>query len=352
MRAAIWTAVGRPVLVETGRHRGGGLTEVVPDRRVGDIGATAVERAHGALVPPPAHRLRLGRGDRREQNIVVDEDRVDPLGDHGFAAHRAPQGPAVQSPPPPRHAPRSGLEPFGVVELGRVVGDPGEVARHRVGQQLPVLGIALGDLVAERAQQLGGFLDRPPRDRAGLHARKRPLQRHRDAQTTGLPARRVGEADLRLGRRVRVAGGGPAQRVVEQRGIEHAASQAAEHRQPVPVLGVGQRGDAPPRRLEPEQPAQGRRNPDGRTAVGAQARRARGPPRRRRPCRRSTLPRPARCPTGCAWRRACCDSVMCPHMASSGSAVLPSMAPRRRAGGAPPRRRSRRASRARRCRDR
>ena len=157
-----------------------------------------------------------------------------------------------------------------MVEPGRVVGDSGEVARHRVGQQLPVLGIALGDLVAERAQQFGGFLDRPPRHRAGLHARKRPLQRHRDAQTTGLPARRVREADLRLGRRVSVAGGGPAYRVVEQRGIEHASSQAAEHRQPVPVLGVGQRGDAPPRRLEPEQPAQGRRNPDGGTAVGAQ----------------------------------------------------------------------------------
>ena len=198
------------------------------------------------------------------------------------------------------------------------------------GSSCSVLGIALGDLVAERAQQLGGFLDRPARRRAGLHARKRPLQRHRDAQATGLPARRVREADLRLGRRVRVAGGGPAQRVVEERGIEHAASQAAEHRQPVPVLGVGQRGDAPTRRLEPEQPAQGRRNPDGGAAVGAQpdGREARGHGGGRAAARATRARSVSH-----GLRVAPCvrDSVMWPHMASSGSVRL---AQHRRPGGA------------------
>ena len=74
-------------------------------------------------------------------------------------------------------------------------------------------------------------------------------------------------ADLRRRGRVRVPGRGAAQRVVKQRCVEHGASQPAEHRQAMPVLGVGQRRDAPARRLQPEQPAHRRRNADRGAAV-------------------------------------------------------------------------------------
>src|SRR5207245_794394 len=79
-----------------------------------------------------------------------------------LAPHRAPQRTAVQQPAPRGHPAAAALEPFGVVELGCVVGHPGEVAAPDVGQQQPVLWVALGDVVAERAQQLGGLLYRRP----------------------------------------------------------------------------------------------------------------------------------------------------------------------------------------------
>src|SRR5207302_5486448 len=157
-------------------HRRRWLAEVVPDRRVGDIGAAAVEGAEGAFAAPALDRLRLRRGDGREQDVVVGEDRVDALGYRGLAPQRAPKHAATQPPPDRRHAPRARLKTLGMIELRRLLREPGQVWRHDVGQKLPVLWVALGDLVAERAQELRGLLGRPARLRAGLHTRKRPLQ--------------------------------------------------------------------------------------------------------------------------------------------------------------------------------
>ena len=52
------------VLVEPGRHRGGGLAEAVPDRCVGDVRTATDQGADRARVVPLLDRARLDSCDR------------------------------------------------------------------------------------------------------------------------------------------------------------------------------------------------------------------------------------------------------------------------------------------------
>ena len=136
---------------------------------------------------------------------MVGEDRVDALGDLGRATQGTLQYAAVHAPSDGRHATRAPLEPLGVLELGSVVGKPGEVGRNDVREELSVLRVPRGDLVTEREQQLGGRLHRPARRRTGLHAGQRALERRGHTEPPGVAPRRLSEAHLRLGWRVGVA---------------------------------------------------------------------------------------------------------------------------------------------------
>ena len=170
-----------------------------------------------------------------------------------------------------------------MLHAARVVVDPAQVARHQVRPgRRPVVDLALGDLVAERAQQLRGR--RPPRGAA-----RRPSRASAPGGSLVETATR-----RRPGSRAAASTKPPppaAAAVEEQRGVGHAPRQ-----RPVRRRGRASTSRLGPSEMRsrwglmPEQPAERGRDADRAGAVGAQgdADHARRPPRR--PSRRSSRP--------------------------------------------------------------
>ncbi len=139
-----------------------------------------------------------------------------------------------------------------------------QVAREEVAEDRAPREVALDDLVAERAQQVGRALQRA--ELLGVGARRhhrRDVAGDRDPQLAGLALRRVGERLAAV-----------ADRVVEARAVGHAARDRAPRREPVPRLDERRGRHAAALRLEPEQPAAARGDADRAAAVGAERRRA------------------------------------------------------------------------------
>src|SRR3712207_2037837 len=127
-------------------------------------------------------------------------------------------------------------------ERRRLIADAAQVAGDDGAEGGPVVELAVGDVVAERAQQVGGALDAG--ELLGVRAHEhagRHLAGHGDAQLPGLAARRLGEG------LAAVADG-----VVEERAVEHPAAQRSPGGHALPRLGLRRGGDAAALRLEAE----------------------------------------------------------------------------------------------------
>ena len=152
-----------------------------------------------------------------------------------------------------------------------VVVDPTQIARDRRGRRHAVVGVALDDLVPQRAQDLDGLLQRrrrlalQPRDDAG-----------RDAPRVGDPQprrRRLGglrELQRRGGRGLLHGVAGRAHAVQKKGGVSDVARQHPVDRQPVPGSRFGGDRNAVALGLESEQPTPRRRDADRAHTVGAE----------------------------------------------------------------------------------
>ena len=111
--------------------------------------------------------------------------------------------------------------------------------------------LVLAYLVPKRAQQLGALLHRGNCLRRGLHARDRGLHRVRNAQLPRLGRSRLRKLDRAF-----------SYQVVEQRDVQHAAADRAEHGAPVPVVVQRRERDAAALQLQPEKATERGRDPD------------------------------------------------------------------------------------------
>ena len=220
---------------------------------------------------PPDGRRRHGVAGR-EQHIVILQYAVHPTRQRALARERAlEQRPRNQ----PSQAPDRAGAPFQSLRMGDragVVAGAPQVAHDQARPGLlAVVGVALGDLVAERAQQLDRVLERAAGvgvgtgDQAGGNARGVG-----DAQLPRRCGGGGGERHVGGRRAVAVDLAGPRDDVVEQRRVRHPASEYAVHGQAVPVASVGRERHASALGLEPEQPAPRGGDADRAGAVGGE----------------------------------------------------------------------------------
>ncbi len=226
------------------------------------IGAKQKLRAHPEQGPkgppslPAADREGDLADDRRDQHVEVVEERVDPPcvllpGPHRPADH--PSGVERAQAP---EAPRACLEALGAGHGLHVLVDAAEIAGHDVVAGEPVGGVMLGDVVAERAQQVlrvaDAALDLVGDDRR--RGRPHGLRREGDAQLRRGARGRLDVGTLRRGRGAGLAAGGH-RRVKPQGCITHRLRHAAGHGHAPPMVGRAER-DTPPLGLEAEQVAE------------------------------------------------------------------------------------------------
>ena len=285
---------GRPVLAETRRDGRGGLAGHVPDAVVRDHRRHRVQRPQRAAALQLPDRRRRARGRRREQRRrggrrLAPNRRANAA---SAASERSSSAALISAPsraiPRVRRSRRSRMR-----HAARVVVDAAQIARHERRERAdPVVRIALGDLVPERAQQLDGSLASAARRRSSsLRERaRRNARREGDAQPPGRRRRGLRERDSRHRRAIEID---PLAPEATSWNSAVSATLRAEHavdRQAVPRARARRQRDAPALRLQPEQPAPRRRDADRAGAVGAE----RGADEARRDGRRAAAARAAR----------------------------------------------------------
>ena len=175
----------------------------------------------------------------------------------------------------------------------------GEELRHERGGRVGVAGVELLDVVAEGGEQRRGLVHRGHVLGVGPHAERHRLGRPAD------PQRRERRVDGRGERRRRLPGAPAvhrqraAQHVVDHGAVPHRPGQRAGGAQRPPAVRVRRHRHAAALRLEAEEPAARRRDPDRAAAVAAEPERRPARPPPRRPSRRSSRPGTSGCPTGC-----------------------------------------------------
>ena len=247
------------------------------------------QRALALPAPDLDRGLAHGRG---EQQVEVGEAALDPIGvgrrRAPGAAHDRPRVRAAETAEPAG----TGLEPLRPRDRFDVLVDAAQVARdHVLGRR-------------GRSRDRGaGRRGRMPRRAASMCATPARASSLTSRRGSANAARCSETAIRRRGGTVVAAStktcprGSVAHDVEIERGVGDRPGHAAAGREAVPVVGRLHRHPSA-LRLEPEEPAERRRNPDRAAAVGRRGRRPRARRRPRRRCRRSIRRSSRRCPTG------------------------------------------------------
>ena len=190
---------------------------------------------------------------------MLVEDRVDARGAGGLlgaGARGQPLHARADAHDPARAPLELGPAPEALGVEPRAAG----VARAEERLDLAVVGVALADHVAERAQQVGGATPRPRGRPPSAWRAASAWSRRRCAAAAARPRAACGVARRRRRRARRAGSAASATR----------ARHRAEAAQAEPVVVVGRERDAAALGLDAEQPARGRRDADRAAAVGAQ----------------------------------------------------------------------------------
>src|SRR5947209_7641610 len=150
---------GDSLPVEVPREHHGRTADQVPEGLEGDTSGIQIARhQRTAIVVPPDGLGSLHRSGKEEQIEVgmnLIQCRLGRTGDPRREPHRRPERAAH-----PGNRSGSRLQPLRMVQGLHIVRYPPEVARiNGQGCQLGQLGVALNHLVAEPAQDIGGFED-------------------------------------------------------------------------------------------------------------------------------------------------------------------------------------------------
>ena len=252
--------------VESGRDRRGGLPDVVPGRRVADVRAALVERAQCPGVDRDVSRRWRGCRGGGHHEVVVIEHRGS-----GASATSGSRSMLRRSARPPSRRPIAASRRVRRSRPAPCASASSRTpAAHRgvnVTSSCGCASLYSSHLVTERSEQLGGLLDRRNRLARRLDAWDRRFQRHGDPQPPGLATGRCRERTIGLRQLGPRTGERPADRVVEQRDVENAAPEPSERSASVPVVAQRRERDPAALRLEPEQPAERRGDPDRAATV-------------------------------------------------------------------------------------
>ena len=212
-----------------------------------------------ALVGPDARRA--DRRARRDDHVDVVVDRLDTFGDFAFRALMRIHPPVRDQPTDPGEVSGAGLQSLGPRQRLHVVVGPAEVPGQRMDYRgRRIVRIPLDHLMPQFAQQRCRLLDRGPL--LGAHARHHS-QRGPSCSTQSAAARALSPRRRR----------NPDSSLVTSRNSAASSTVRAIGpltTQAVPGVVVWRHRHSVPLRLDPEQPAPRRRNPDRPHAVGPQ----------------------------------------------------------------------------------